>query len=71
MTANQGTPMPADHAPASAEFHATHLAFARVGIVKAAAEGRSILDALKAYTDDVAQAERDRCRLGEPEKSWC
>lgn len=46
--------------PASAQYHAAHLAFARATIVEAAATRQPILDLLREYTADVVQAERDR-----------
>jgi hypothetical protein len=48
--------------PLSAEYHDVHLAFARAAIVTAAANREPILDLLKAYTEDVREAERDRAR---------
>lgn len=44
----------------SQEYHAAHLAFARMNIVETAARGGRILDLLKAYTYDVVKAESDR-----------
>jgi hypothetical protein len=44
----------------SPEYHAAHLAFARAGIVQAAADRKPILDMLLVYSNDVARAERDR-----------
>lgn len=44
----------------SAEYHDAHLAFARAGIVEAAAHREPVLDRLRSYTADVMQAERDR-----------
>jgi hypothetical protein len=48
------------HQSGSAEYHDAHLAFARAGIVEAAAHREPLLDRLKTYTDDVRQAEAVR-----------
>jgi hypothetical protein len=52
--------MAADQSTMSAEYHEAHLAWARAGIVEAAAYRGALLDRLKKYTDDVRRAERDR-----------